>query len=125
MMTSAAMPTDRRPVEPSQRANGAAPVASSDGSGSVRPKLGCLRSSGVLGQRERMDVMSDANADRPWLLDLATPQRGSADAVDGAAYDDTRQMTYLQEPNVPVIGSGRSAPTKKADREVGEDQKGW
>jgi hypothetical protein len=72
-----------------------------------------------------MDAVSDDNADRPWLLDLATPQRGSADAVDGAAYDDARQMTYLQEPNVPVIDSGHSAPTKKADREVGEDQKGW
>jgi hypothetical protein len=69
--------------------------------------------------------MSSTESDRPWLLDLATPQRGHVPTIDGAMYDDARQMTVLQEPNIPVIDAGLSAPTKKADREVGEDQKGW
>ena len=69
--------------------------------------------------------MSSRDPSRPWLLDLATIQRGDVPTVDGAAYDESRQMTTLQEPDIPVIDAGLPAPTKKADREVGEDQKGW
>jgi hypothetical protein len=62
---------------------------------------------------------------RPWLLELGTQQRGAPPVIDGAAYDDDRQMTVLRASNVPVIHAGTSPPTKKADREVGEDQKAW
>jgi hypothetical protein len=68
--------------------------------------------------------MSAQDHDRPWLLDLATPQRGSAPPVLGAVYDEASQMTHLQEPFVPVIDTSSGPQTKKADREVGEDQKG-
>jgi hypothetical protein len=70
--------------------------------------------------------MTDPDDDeRPWLLDLGTEQRGAEPIMDGAVYDEDRQLTILQEPGVPIIDTGQSAPTKKADREAGEDQKGW
>jgi hypothetical protein len=83
-------------------------------------KLGALRAT------RKGNKMSDKSRDRrPWLLELGTPQRGEMPMVDGAAYDEGRQMTVLREPNIPVIDAGMSVPTKKADREVGEDQKRW
>lgn len=63
------------------------------------------------------------NRERPWLLDLATEQRGEPTIPEAAAYDDERQMTMLQEPHIPVIDSKHPPVTKKADREVGEDEK--
>lgn len=69
------------------------------------------------------DHRPGADAARPWLLDLATPQRGAVEPTPGAQYDDARQMTYLQQPRVPVIDTDHTTVTKKADRETGEDQK--
>lgn len=66
---------------------------------------------------------SDDHTDRPWLLDLATPQRGNAEPLPGAAYDEASQMTHLQEPKMALIDTDHRTVTKKADREVGEDQK--
>jgi hypothetical protein len=41
-------------------------------------------------------------------------------------YDEARQMTHLLEPGYPAaIDSAGHAHTKKADRETGEDQKGF
>jgi hypothetical protein len=62
-------------------------------------------------------------SDRPWLLDLATEQRGGSPTLSDAVYDDGSQMSYLQEPFVPVIDTDHKTVTKKADVEVGEDQK--
>jgi hypothetical protein len=62
----------------------------------------------------------------PWLLDLATPQEDSGPLPGNPVYDDARQMTYLQEPSYePAIDSTSGVTTKKADRETGEDQKGF
>lgn len=63
------------------------------------------------------------DAERPWMLDLATTQRGDRPSLSGAQYDEATQMTYLQEPHVAVIDTDHKTVTKKADREVGEDQK--
>lgn len=68
-------------------------------------------------------MSSDDNSARPWLLDLATPQRGDVEPVPGAAYDETSQMTRLQEPDLALIDTAYAGQTKKADRESGEDQK--
>lgn len=62
----------------------------------------------------------------PWLLELAVMQRDSGPHPGRPVYDDARQMTYLQEPAYhPAIDSGTRFSTKKADRETGEDQKGF
>jgi hypothetical protein len=62
----------------------------------------------------------------PWLLDLATRQESSGPAPGNPAYDDARQMTYLREPAYELaIDSDTGVATKKADRETGEDQKGF
>jgi hypothetical protein len=58
--------------------------------------------------------------EQPWLVDLAMVQHEQP--LSTARYDDTEQLT-LQEPNIRLIDAGGNAPTKKADREVGEDQK--
>jgi hypothetical protein len=58
--------------------------------------------------------------EQPWLLDLGTEQLESPAAANH--YDEEQQLT-LQEPDVRVIDVGGDAKTKKADREVGEDQK--
>ncbi len=68
-------------------------------------------------------MTSDNHTERPWLLDLATPQRGNVEPVPGAAYDEATQMTYLQEPHIAIIDTDHRTQTKKADREAGEDQK--
>jgi hypothetical protein len=70
---------------------------------------------------------SIAEADAlPWLLDLATRQP-STDADPGSpTYDEAAQMTYLHQPvRVLAIDSDARIGTKKADRETGEDQKGF
>jgi hypothetical protein len=60
---------------------------------------------------------------RPWLLDLATEQRGEAGRIQGI-YDRKRQMrVFPGTAGTPVIASGAMTMTKKADRESGEDQK--
>jgi len=64
----------------------------------------------------RMDTYEE-----PWLLKLATVQR-EVEPVVGARYDETQQLT-LQGENLPLIDQAGATPTKKADREVGEDQK--
>lgn len=70
---------------------------------------------------------SIAEADAvPWLLDLATRQESSGAAPGNPAYDDAQQMTYLREPTHELaIDSDMGVATKKADRETGEDQKGF
>jgi hypothetical protein len=62
----------------------------------------------------------------PWLLDLAVTQDDSGAAPTDPVYDEARQMTYLREPAYsPAIDSEGGVSTKKADRETGEDQKGF
>jgi hypothetical protein len=62
--------------------------------------------------------------ERPWLMELASAQRGNVAQVPAAAYDKATQMTQLQESGVALIDTDHLTVTKKADREVGEDQKG-
>ncbi len=63
---------------------------------------------------------------RPWLLDLATRQQDTGPAPGNPVYDDATQMTYFGEPvRELAITSQLSVGTKKADRETGEDQKGF
>lgn len=63
---------------------------------------------------------------RPWLLDLATIQADSGPHPGRPIYDHGHQMTYLQEPAYqPAIDAASGVSTKKADRETGEDQKGF
>jgi hypothetical protein len=71
--------------------------------------------------------MSVSDGDqRPWLLDLATIQADSGPHPGRPVYDDAHQMTYLQEPAYePAIDAASGVSTKKADRETGEDQKGF
>jgi hypothetical protein len=70
--------------------------------------------------------MSISDRERPWLLDLAAIQPDSGPHPGRPAYDDGHQMTYLQEPAYePAIDSATGISTKKADRETGEDQKGF
>jgi hypothetical protein len=59
---------------------------------------------------------------RPWLVDLATEQRGGAPSFEGIRYDDERQLS-LHPSGTRLIEVSGGAPTKKADRETGEDQK--
>jgi hypothetical protein len=67
-----------------------------------------------------------AAEDRPWLLDLAATQEDSGPDPGNPVYDDEAQMTYLREPAYELaIESERAVSTKKADRETGEDQKGF
>jgi hypothetical protein len=62
----------------------------------------------------------------PWLLDLASVQSDSGPHPGRPVYDDENQMTYLQEPGYePAIDVADGLGTKKADRETGEDQKGF
>jgi hypothetical protein len=62
----------------------------------------------------------------PWLLDLSTAQQESGPAPGCPVYDELHQMTYVRDPAyVPAIESGHGVETKKADRETGEDQKGY
>lgn len=62
----------------------------------------------------------------PWLLDLATRQQSTGPAPGNPIYDQTSQMTYLREPAYELaISSNVGVATKKADRETGEDQKGF
>lgn len=64
--------------------------------------------------------------DAPWLLDLAVLQTDSGLDVGAPTYVESRQMTYMQEPVYePAIDSLSAVTTKKADRETGEDQKGF
>ncbi len=64
--------------------------------------------------------------DAPWILDLATTQENSGPTPGNPVYNDDAQMTYLQEPAYePAIDSASGVETKKADRETGEDQKGF
>jgi hypothetical protein len=57
---------------------------------------------------------------------LATQQENHGPPQGNPVYDDARQMTYLQEPEYePAIDSTIGLSTKKADRETGEDQKGF
>jgi hypothetical protein len=59
----------------------------------------------------------------PWLLDLATKQRGGIGRIEGV-YDRKRQMRVFPGPAArPVFACDAMAMTKKADRESGEDQK--
>jgi len=67
-----------------------------------------------------------ADNETPWLLDLAATQAGSGPVTGEPTYDDDRQMTYVHEPVYePAIDSASGVSTKKADRETGEDQKGF
>lgn len=62
----------------------------------------------------------------PWILDLATKQQSSGSAPGAPVYDEASQMTYLREPVYQLaISSDVGVATKKADRETGEDQKGF
>jgi len=62
----------------------------------------------------------------PWLVDLATTQSGSGPHPGRPVYDESQQMTYLQEPAYTLAIDAAVGPgTKKADRETGEDQKGF
>jgi hypothetical protein len=67
--------------------------------------------------------MNGEEPTRPWVLDLGTAQRGMALGVSGQRYDDSEQITFLQEPNMPMIDVRGGPQTKKADIERGEDQK--
>ena len=69
---------------------------------------------------------SRQSPDLPWLLDLATVQLDSGPHPAMPHYDDAKQMTYVRVPAYqPAIDSGAAFSTKKADRETGEDQKGF
>jgi putative ATP-grasp target RiPP len=61
---------------------------------------------------------------RPWLLSLATRQRGRVPTAP-VVYDDARQIAVVIEGGrvVPAITSSRPLETKKADIEKGEDRK--
>lgn len=67
----------------------------------------------------------EASTDRPWLLALATRQIEIA-AGPSQVYSESTQMSHLRALGDPAaIDSERSPTTKKADRETGEDQKGF
>jgi hypothetical protein len=68
---------------------------------------------------------TSASPDRPWLLTLATRQVEIA-AGPSQVYNESTQMSHLRTPGEPAaIDSERPPTTKKADRETGEDQKGF
>jgi hypothetical protein len=61
----------------------------------------------------------------PWLLDLAQLQNVRSPRIE-QVYDAARQMTHLRAPGYPAAIDAADPPTtKKADRETGEDQKGY
>ena len=63
--------------------------------------------------------------DRPWLLTLATRQVERTAGLS-PVYNESTQMSHLRILGEPVaIDSERAPTTKKADRETGEDQKGF
>jgi hypothetical protein len=71
-------------------------------------------------------VLDDNAVAQPWLLDLARPQHSRGDAPGSRVYDEAAQMTYVQHPVYKLaIESDQPVGTKKADRETGEDQKGF
>lgn len=74
-----------------------------------------------------MTVTDSAGRDsRPWLLDLATKQPSTGPDPSSPAYDEAAQMTFVHRPfRVLAIDSDAGVGTKKADRETGEDQKGF
>jgi hypothetical protein len=73
-----------------------------------------------------IDKGSAATDVLPWLLDLATRQQSTGPAPGAPFYDEASQMTYLREPAYELaISSDEGVATKKADRETGEDQKGF
>lgn len=61
---------------------------------------------------------------QPWLLTLATRQRGRVQAAP-ALYDDVRQVAVVEQSGemVPAITTAFPPETKKADIEKAEDQK--
>lgn len=65
--------------------------------------------------------MSDS---QPWLLSLATRQRGRT-PTDPVVYDDGRQVAVVAQAGhmVPAIETASAPETKKADIEKTEDQK--
>lgn len=66
------------------------------------------------------------SAAMPWLVELATVQRDTGRGPGNPTYDDAMQMTYVHEPEyLPAIAVDRPPNSKKADRETGEDQKGF
>jgi hypothetical protein len=70
--------------------------------------------------------MTEQNRSLPWLLELAVVQRDTGRSPGNPAYDDAKQMTYLREPAYEAaIDVDGPVSTKKADRETGEDQKGF
>ncbi len=64
------------------------------------------------------------SAHRPWLLSLATRQRGRI-ASPPVGYDDIRQVAVVDQAGeiVPAIETSPPPETKKGDIEKGEDQK--
>jgi hypothetical protein len=67
-----------------------------------------------------------APTDAPWLLSRASVQRESDPAPVTPHYDDARQMSYASETTDELaIDASFGVGTKKADRETGEDQKGF
>jgi hypothetical protein len=72
------------------------------------------------------DLRSRYRDEVPWLVELATTQQSTGPAPGAPVYDDASQMTYLREPVYELaINSDSGVATKKADRETGEDQKGF
>lgn len=62
----------------------------------------------------------------PWLVELATAQRDTGATAGEPVYDDIEQITYITDPERrPAIATSDPPQTKKADRETGEDQKGF
>jgi hypothetical protein len=62
---------------------------------------------------------------RPWLLQLGTRQEERGGEIV-QIYRDSRQMTYIfDRDELPAIDSAVAPATKKADRETGEDEKGF
>ncbi len=64
---------------------------------------------------------------RPYILQLAVPQRASSEEHDPLMYDAVRQINVLAtDPGGPAAvlhPDTRVLLTKKEDREKGEDQK--
>lgn len=66
-----------------------------------------------------------ASTDRPWLLTLATRQVERTAGLS-PIYSESTQMSHLRTSGGPAaIDFERAPTTKKADRETGEDQKGF
>jgi hypothetical protein len=61
---------------------------------------------------------------KPWLLTLATRQRGRI-RTEPVTYDTARQIGVVEVDGatVPAIETSRPMETKKADIEKGEDRK--